>query len=342
MPGPGRFRTPAALEAMCQGSSGTKYIDSAFENMLTFVERASKKQVSPEEGMRDTPEDRLLNYKVATEAIVLLKNKTHTLPLSASNDDIAVIGPNAKLAAAGGGGGSAAIRPYYTTSVYEGIAKYVAPEKIHYEVGAYGHLLLPLFNSSDITNEDGQAGVTIKFFNEPYAVLERQSFDQITLPDATYQLMDYHHASAKKTFYISMRFSFTPTQTGVYDFGLGVYGTADLLINDELVIDNTTTAQESGRLFFGRGSTEKRAGYHMKARTTYSIRVEAGNASTAKDPNPHPITIPGGACRLGGCLHIDRDESIQRAVDIAKKCKHTILVVGLNVCPLYLFLSRQH
>lgn len=329
MPGPARYRKSENLEAICQGASGMKDIDTSFKSVLKFVKRAALKSVSKEEGFLDKSEDRKLNYQLASESLVLLKNNDNLLPLAIGDDDIAIIGPNAKLAAACGGG-SASLRPYYTSSVFDGISKHVSRDKIHYEVGAYGHILLPIFGSSNVVDEDSLPGVTIHFYNEPHTVPERKSFDHMVTPDASYQLMDYTHPLAKDTFYMSMKMFFTPDQTGPYDFGLAVYGTADLFINDELVIDNSTH-QVSGGMFFGRGTTEKRTIYPLTAGVTYNLRVEAGSASTTKVDNPKAFDIPGGACRLGGCLSLDPTLAIQRAVDLAKKCKYTILVAGLNV-----------
>lgn len=49
------------------------------------------------EEQHDTPADRLLNRRIAAEAIVLLKNETSVLPLSKDTiKTLAVIGPNAK------------------------------------------------------------------------------------------------------------------------------------------------------------------------------------------------------------------------------------------------------
>lgn len=83
--------------------------------------------------------------------------------------------------------------------------------------------------------------------------------------------------------------------------------------------------------FFGRGAEEEKALYNMATSETYLFRVEFGSALTAKIEGRSTITFVGGACRLGGCLQISKEVGIVRAVALAKKCKHTILVAGLNV-----------
>ncbi|PVH74438.1 glycoside hydrolase family 3 protein [Cadophora sp. DSE1049] len=328
MPGPTRFRTLLTQSAVASGKLKEDVINTSCRNLLSFVNKASQ-NVSKQEGERDTPEDRLLNYQLACESIVLLKNDNNILPIPADCGELAIIGPNAKLGAACGGG-SASLRPYYTSSVMEGIERQVAPgTKIHYEVGTYGHILQPLLDKLAVCNMDGKPGVTIEFFNEPSRVAGRKAFDRIEAPDAVYQLMDYAHPDAKEVFYISMSMYFTPQESGRYEFGLAVDGTANLYINDQLIIENTTS-QRSGSLFFGRGTAEEKATWEMEAKVCYLLRVECGSAATSTLAGQFPVALPGGACRLGGCLQIDPEKNVQQAVDLVRNCKYTIVVVGLN------------
>jgi beta-glucosidase len=69
----------------------------------------------------DTPEQRAVARKAATESIVLLKNDGDLLPLDVSKiHSIAVIGPNAGTAVTGGGGSSLVV-PKYSVSPLKGI-----------------------------------------------------------------------------------------------------------------------------------------------------------------------------------------------------------------------------
>ncbi|KAL0938437.1 Cel3c [Colletotrichum truncatum] len=330
MPGPSRYREKEALAAVFSGKVHQHTIDERVKKVLEFVNNASAARVGSEETTRDVPEDRILNRRLAGESVVLLKNITGLLPLRIEDcDEVAVIGPNADLPAACGGG-SASLRPYYTSSVLKGIRDSLPPgTKIHHEPGVYGHILLPAFSEETVCNDSGEPGVTIELFNEPHIVKDRKAFDQVSIPDTTYQLMDYRHPEKGETFFMSMRAYFVPEHTGAYEFGLATYGIADLFINDELVIDNSTV-QTPGGMFFGKGSAEKRASYEMEAGRRYCLRVEAGSASTSKVAGGSQLAIPGGACRLGGCRKIDPVEGIQRAAALAKRCKYTFVVAGLN------------
>lgn len=333
MPGPSLHRSTTAQLAFSTGKLQIKDIDAAASNVLRFVQKLSAQKVASEEGTRNFHDDRVLNRQLATESIVLLKNDNGLLPLSPECGSLALIGPNMKIAAACGGG-SASLHPYYTTSAYEGIVSQVSPgTAVKYEAGVYNHVLLPILNKNSIINEDGQTGATIEFFHEPYSILDRKAFDKTSIPEAAYQLMDYKHAQKGEIFYISMRGTFIPECSGSYEFGLASFGVSNLYINGELIIDNSTTQEASG-MFFGNGSKETRATFEMETGRTYALRIEAGSASTSKLLGGM-IDLPGGACRLGASLKLDPEEGIRRAVELAKSCTNTIVVIGLNVgyCP---------
>jgi beta-glucosidase len=87
-------------------------------------------------GEVDTPDQRAVALKGATEGIVLLKNAGSLLPLDAAKiHSIAVIGPNAAVARTGGGG-SSLVRPKYAIAPLDGI-KERAGDSIHvrFEMG---------------------------------------------------------------------------------------------------------------------------------------------------------------------------------------------------------------
>ncbi|KAF5013889.1 hypothetical protein FDECE_138 [Fusarium decemcellulare] len=330
MPGPSRHRGRQIMAAVSSGKVTKHTLDERARRVLRFVNDAAVAKVSPVETTLDTPESRELNRKAAAESIVLLKNDDGLLPLKvASGDRVAIIGPNAKNAAACGGG-SADLRPYYTSSIYNGIRDQLPKDtQLFYEPGVTEHVLLPVLTKDMVTNDLGQRGVSIEFFHEPYWVENRMPFDSLLIPDTSYQLMDYQHPGKGETWYIAMSAHFTPEIEGIYEFGLATFGTSKLYINGNLIIDNETT-QTHGGMFFGQGSEEKRATMLMKAGESYHLRVEAGSASTSKTSGPSSMQLPGGAGRLGCCLKLQPAEGIKRSVEIARTCKHVFVVVGLN------------
>jgi len=75
----------------------------------------------PPTGEIDTPAQRTVARKAATESIVLLKNAGDLLPLNASKiHSLVVIGPNAAVARTGGGG-SSLVKPKYSITPLKGI-----------------------------------------------------------------------------------------------------------------------------------------------------------------------------------------------------------------------------
>lgn len=80
---------------------------------------------------------RKLLRRVATDAIVLLKNDGPTLPLSPDGGKLAIIGPLARTAVINGGG-SASLMPYYAVTPEQGVRAAVSEEtEVEYHVGTY-------------------------------------------------------------------------------------------------------------------------------------------------------------------------------------------------------------
>lgn len=88
-------------------------------------------------GEIDTPEQRAVARKAATESIVLLKNAGDLLPLNASKiHSLVVIGPNAAIARTGGGGSSLVV-PKYSITPLKGIQDRAGERaQVSYALGA--------------------------------------------------------------------------------------------------------------------------------------------------------------------------------------------------------------
>jgi beta-glucosidase len=87
-------------------------------------------------GEVDTPEQRAVARRAATESIVLLKNAGGLLPLDGQRTrTIAVVGPSAAVPRTGGGG-SSLVRPKYAVTVLDGIkAAAGAGAEVSYALG---------------------------------------------------------------------------------------------------------------------------------------------------------------------------------------------------------------
>jgi beta-glucosidase len=231
-------------------------LDDRARRVLRFIQQASKAPVSEKESPRNTPEDRALNRKVCGESIVLLKNDSGLLPLKTNVKKVALLGSHMKIPAISGGG-SASLLPYYTVSLFDAIHERLAGSstEISYSVGAYAHKNLPLVNELLLSNPDGSGeGAVMHFFNEPPSASARTSVGSEPLTEIFFQLMDYTQNTKLNynRFYATIDATFTPDATGIWDFGLTVCGSANVYINDELLIDNSTI-QSPGTSFFGKG-----------------------------------------------------------------------------------------
>ncbi|KAH7176837.1 glycoside hydrolase superfamily [Dactylonectria macrodidyma] len=329
MPGATRHRGQLAESAVANRNLSKATIDARARNVLEFVQRASKILVAAEEGTRDLPEDRALNRKLAADSVVLLKNDAGTLPLTKPFKSIALIGPNMKNTEFCGGG-SASLQPYYTVSLFDGIVNQL-PEDIavEYEVGAHSHGYIPMLNKSQVTTPEAQPGVRMKFFAEPPSVLNRTVIDETIIPSFTWQLMGFSHPKLGKLFYAEVEGDLIATATGDFEFGLAVYGTGNLYIDDELVIDNTTV-QRSGVYFFGKGTLEEKAVKALVKGQKYKIKVDFASSPSTKLQKPGVVHLGGGAGRLGMVEVIDADQAIAHAVEAAKKADVAILCAGLS------------
>ncbi len=96
-------------------------IDDKVRRILRVIYQCKTMDSTRIQGKANTPENTQLAYDVASESIVLLKNKDHLLPLSFNNvKSIAVIGDNAVHLQASGGFG-ATVKARYEISPLDGL-----------------------------------------------------------------------------------------------------------------------------------------------------------------------------------------------------------------------------
>jgi len=115
-----------------------------------------------------------------------------------------------------------------------------------------------------------------------------------------------------------------------FEFGLGVFGTAKLYVNDKLLIDNATK-QTKGDMFFSCGTIEEKGTMTMKEGEKYHIKVEFGSAPSSKLDPGASMLFGQGAVRIGGAKVIEAEEEIKHASALAKDADQVIICAGLNV-----------
>jgi beta-glucosidase len=155
--------------------------------------------------------------------------------------------------------------------------------------------------------------------------------DDITLTKTEFLLMDYNCPRIKnKLWYADVEGYFTAEEDCDFEFGLGVYGTAKLYVDGNLLIDNETT-QTKGTLFFSCGTIEEKGVLAMKKGQKYHIKVEFASAPACKLDQGTNVLFGGGAVRIGGAKIIDADEEVKHAAALAKDADQVIICAGLNV-----------
>lgn len=243
--------------------------------------------------------------------------------------EVAVIGPNAKVTTYCGGG-SSSLSPYYAVTPFDGIKCKVQGGQIKYTVGYHSHKELPLLGHQ-LKTSDGKTGFSFRVYNEPPSAQERLVVDDLHLTSTDMMMFDYSCPRIKsQLWFADIEGYFSPEENGEYEFGLCVYGTGKLFINNELVIDNETQ-QVQGTAFLGQGTREERAVYKMEKGKSYCLKVEYASAAACKLHNEGAISSGGGCVRLGGVMNINPEEEIDRAVKLAAEVDQVVICAGLNV-----------
>lgn len=327
MPGPPRWRGAALNHAITSNKITAAALNDRVRAVLKLVQKASKSGVpdhAPETQL-DRPEDRKLLRKIASEAIVLLKNQDRILPLN-KHKKIAVIGPNAKIATYCGGG-SAALNPYRAVTPYDGLSE-AATGGIEFSQGVYGHQMLPLLGKQLVTGK-GATGFSLKIFNEPPTAASRKLLEERHETDSMIILMDYDHPELQTIWYADAEGYFVPETSGVYEFGLTVQGTGRLFVDGNLLINNADV-QRPGTSFFGSGTLEEVVSMELEAGRKYKVLVEWGCGKTSTFRVPGVVDFGHGGFRFGACKQLAPENGIADAVKVASSVDQVVLLVGLS------------
>lgn len=341
MPGPPKFRQPVQTSHLV--SVNEIHIDAIDENVRSVIKFAlsslesgiTKDQLETENKDPSVPD---LLRRLATESIVLLKNEDSLLPLSAErkvgNEIIAVIGPNAKEER-NSGGGSAVVKTRYTVTPYDGIVKKVKEQAgdnavvVDYTLGAFLNKTLPDIGRI-LTLENGEKGTTIKFFLDPPGTPNREPFDTVYSDTTRLFLPDYRHEKMEPgsdLYYGDIEGYFAPEETSDYEFGCSCLGTAQMFLDDKLIVDNKTKQVRGDAYFLAMGTREERGRVHLEKGRRYKLRVEFGTRPSSNLITPFHET---GGVYFGAEIKTADEEALRKAVEVAKKADKVILVTGLS------------
>lgn len=190
--------------------------------------------------------------------------------------------------------------------------------------------MLPALSTA-LKSSDGKIGLTFKAFTSPASEIDRQPVDVLHLTDSNMYLADYYHPKlTEDLWWAEVEAFFTADETCEFEFGLTVFGTAKLYIDDELLIDNETR-QRAGGSFFNVGTVEETGIKSVTAGQIYKIKVLFASGVTSKLVNQDGVvSFGGGGIRIGGARRITAEEEIVKAVELAKSVDQVILCMGLS------------
>ncbi|QPG75305.1 hypothetical protein FOA43_002656 [Brettanomyces nanus] len=301
-------------------------IDKRAKHVLKFIENAQHCSVSKngkEDTLNNTPETQKLLREITQSGIVLLKNDDSILPL-AKNDDIVIIGPNAKSARTSGGG-SASLTPYYETNVYDSIC-HLLGEKKTYALGCSidkgaGDLGKNVVSGS-------HKGFDIRVFKEPPETANRTLIEQFYIESSMLKLFDYQPVEDSELFYMDMDGEFTPETSGEYTISEKCFGSALVYLDGKILIDDKTD-----QVLGGDADEVTSVGYkkkvQFKAGQTYKFHLEFGSAPTFPFQSEDLTSMNGGgSIYVGLMLDYDEERFIADAVAKASKANTVILCTG--------------
>jgi beta-glucosidase len=325
MPGPSTFRGQVLRASVASGRLWTHIIDNRVCEVLKFVNKCSASGVIEHgpEGTLNTPETAAFLRRIGNESIVLLKNN-NVLPLSKTKKTL-VIGPNAKVATYCGGG-SASLNPYYVVTPFEGITQKLAYQPC-YITGCSTHKALPLLGRQ-LQPQNGRPGMSWRVYNESPNTPHRQPVDDLWLEDTEIYLVDYENPKVGDLWYADLEGTLLAENDGHYDFGLVVCGTANLFVDGQLVVDNSSK-QVLGDFFYGCGTREEQGRVYLQKGRSYKIKVEFASAPSYT-LTPNNTMVGSGSIRIGGTWVVDDEIEIQKAVELAKELDQVIICGGLN------------
>jgi len=321
----GRFLGEDLLKAVKEGKVPISVIEDKVRRILRVMFKAGifDESVSTYGGLANTKERRELALKVARKSIVLLKNENGLLPFDKTGyKTIAMIGPNANVAQMCGGG-SGSNHGHYGITPIQGIKnKFGCDVNVEFERGiAQTKMELPVVPAEMLLPPDGKKGkhgVWAEYFNNmelkgkpALTRMEKQinfdwgygqfrGADQPGSPDPN--IIQTDHWSARWTGKL------VSPGDGVYDIGLKADNGVRLYLDGKLVI-NSWTDQAPGKF--------KIAAFKFEPKKVYDLKVE--------------FYENWGSCRciLGLDKH-DASQSIDKAVELAKKSDLAIVCAGLN------------
>jgi len=308
----GTYMNPESLLAAVQnGEIPESIIDLKLQRIFRVMNRAGLFDPARPADPEITAEThRNLNYRLAAESMVLLKNEGALLPLAADKiKTVAVIGPNMDKTPTGGGG-SSRVEPFYSVSVLQGLRDlYGAQVEFVYETGVYPvGQVDPIPDELFTTSDGGQIvpGVTVEYFNNQgfqgkptLTRIEKNILNEWGGGSPAAEIAIDHFSARWST-------TLTPHNSALIRFDTKSDDGIRLFIDNQLVIENWTD--------------------HASTTDSYTMPVMAGKKY---DIRMEYYENEGSANASLGWFQPD-DQMLSRAVNAAASADAAIICVGTS------------
>ena len=319
MPGPGNTWGKKLLEAVTEGLIDEEIINDKVERILNIAEFS---------GRFDSPENKLeksnirkshnkLLRKVASEGMVLLKNKK-ILPLKKSAiKKLAVIGPNAKNSQIIGGG-SASLKPHYQVHPFEALRERFSDDfSISYAEGAKTNKYLPKLNERLFSNSED--GFLVEYFDKE--INKDKLISSEVLKGNKFWVFegfakDIINKEERPSVIVRFSCDYSPDISGEHDFEIFGIGLGKLKIDGKVLIDNWNETTQ-GEAFFSFATAPKRNSIFLDKNETYKFEVEY--FFEGRFPAIH-----------FGCMPPEKENLLEEAIKTSREADAVILIVGTN------------
>ena len=319
MPGPGNTWGKKLLEAVTEGLVDEEVINDKVERILNIAEFS---------GRFDSPENKLeksnirkshnkLLRKVASEGMVLLKNKK-ILPFKKSAiKKLAVIGPNAKNSQIIGGG-SASLKPHYQIHPFEALQERFSDDfSISYAEGAKTNKYLPKLNERLFSNSED--GFLVEYFDKE--INKDKLISSEALKGNKFWVFegfakDIINKEERPSVIVRFSCDYSPDVSGEHDFEIFGIGLGKLKIDGKVLIDNWNETTQ-GEAFFSFATAPKRNSIYLDKNETYKFEVEY--FFEGRFPAIH-----------FGCMPPEKENLLEEAIKTSREADAVILIVGTN------------
>lgn len=319
MPGPGNTWGKKLLETVTEGLVDEEVINDKVERILNIAEFS---------GRFDSPENKLeksnirkshnkLLRKVASEGMVLLKNKK-ILPLKKSAiKKLAVIGPNAKNSQIIGGG-SASLKPHYQVHPFEALQERFSDDfSISYAEGAKTNKYLPKLNERLFSNSED--GFLVEYFDKE--INKDKLISSEVLKGNKFWVFegfakDIINKEERPSVIVRFSCDYSPDVSGEHDFEIFGIGLGKLKIDGKVLIDNWNETTQ-GEAFFSFATAPKRNSIYLDKNETYKFEVEY--FFEGRFPAIH-----------FGCMPPEKENLLEEAIKTSREADAVILIVGTN------------